>query len=180
MQTSIVGAVLAALMAGSAPAAGQSLAEVARKEQARREAMRSAGKTYTNADLTPDITPVPISAEPSRHEGASDAAGTDASEPVPAVVESATDAPTTAEPLRPGGIDEAGWRRRGEGLMNRVAIAEKALAEVSGPSEGNERQRARMTELRLKYEAALGRAQAALAAFEREAEAAGVPPAWRR
>ena len=49
-------------IAGVAPVCAQSLADVARQESERRQAVKDAGKTYTNKDLKPVPTPPPSDA----------------------------------------------------------------------------------------------------------------------
>ena len=127
---------VAVLVAGAGPAAAQSLAEIARKEQARREAVRAPGKTYTNADLSSEPAPSETPDRAVRQESPTETPAAESAEPSPDTRTGETPA-VEPDPLLPGGIDEAGWRRRAAGLRNRVASAQKALDAVSGPSEGN-------------------------------------------
>ncbi|MDP1568884.1 MAG: hypothetical protein Q8L86_02685 [Vicinamibacterales bacterium] len=161
------------------PAASQSLADVAKKEQARREAVAGAGKVYTNGDLTPDpmgtaaaepgvVAPV---SEPAEEAGAAAVPAADPAEP------GAVDPAATEPGPR---LDEAYWRRQVASRRARVEEAREKLARVSGPSEGNERQLARVAELKATAEGVLARAEASLAALEREARTLGVPEAWIR
>jgi len=173
---------LAVVLLMVAPAEAQPLADVARKEQARREAVPAPGKAYTNEDLTPDRTGAPTSEAQAAASGASqvqeaggesDATAGGAASPEPSAGNAAAD---EAEPM----LDEAYWRRQARVLRGRVEKAREGLAVVSGPSEGNERQQARVAELRAAAEGVLTRAEATLAAFEREARTLNVPAEWIR
>lgn len=163
-----------------APAAAQSLADVAKKEQVRREAVAGSGKVYTNGDLTPD--PFARSTEPPVTGAVAlpDAAAQDADAPAvaadPAAPPSAEATPAEAAPM----LDEAYWRRQAAARRARVEEARQRLALVSVRSEGNERQQAKMAELKATAEGVLARAEASLAALEREAQSLGVPEAWIR
>lgn len=53
---------LALTLAAAAPAAAQSLGDVARAEAARRNALPAQGRVYTNESLTPDFTTPPAPA----------------------------------------------------------------------------------------------------------------------
>lgn len=175
-----LGAGFAGLLGMAAPAQAQSLADIAKKEQERRGTMEAAGKAYTNADLVPDPAGEPevvdtlrapvASVEPDATQAsAAGLAGGDAA--------SAADQ-TASEPEST--LDEPYWRRQARVFHSRVEGARKALEAVSGPSEGNERQQAKVAELRASAEGVLLRAEGALQAFEREARTAGVPEEWIR
>lgn len=174
--------VLAVVLLMAAPAEAQPLADVARKEQARREAVPTPGKAYTNGDLTPDRTGAPTSEAPAAATGASpvqEADGDTAATAGGAVSREPAAGDAAAGQAEPR-LDEAYWRRQARVLRGRVEKAREALAVVSGPSEGNERQQARVAELRAAAEGVLTRAEATLAAFEREARTLNVPAEWIR
>lgn len=168
------------LLCFAAPAASQSLVDVAKKEQVRREAVAGTGKVYTNEDLTPDPRGT-AAAEPAAdvlapaiepmEEAGAPAAAADAAEGT-----SADGTPAESPPM----LDEAYWRRQFAARRARVEDARQKLARVSGPSEGNERQQAKMADLKATAEGVLAQAEAALAAFEREARTLGVPEGWIR
>jgi hypothetical protein len=174
----ILAAVLGLLCAVT-PAAAQSLADVAKKEQARRDSVHAPGKAYTNADLTPDWTGPPAEEEPE----ALPAIGTESSTEPEANHDAERDEAAAAEAVSSdpeSTLDEAYWRGQARARRTRVEEAQQRLARVSGPSEGNERQQAKMAELKISAEGVLARAEAALAAFERQAQAQGVPEGWIR
>lgn len=80
-------------------AVGQSLGDVARKEEERRKAIKSSGKVYTNDQLKADPTPsIPVSVTP-----------TPASEPGST---SASPAPATDSDSDTDKGDEKSWRKR--------------------------------------------------------------------
>jgi hypothetical protein len=98
---------IVALGMASVPLAGQTLAEVAKKEEERRKNVKSTGKTYTNKDLgslPPGAPPAPPPAQ------APGAAATDAS--------AAKDAekPGEKEPVK----DQAYWSGRMKELQTQV------------------------------------------------------------
>ena len=148
----------------AAPAAAQSLAGVAAKEQVRRQTIEAAGKAYTNADLVPDPSESP--------------AGEEAELPNDGLpVEEASDAePDTTD----GALDEAYWRRLAATIRIRLERAREALAVVSVPSEGNERQLAKIAELKAKAQEVLDRAEEAEWRFLQEVDARRVPQEWIR
>jgi hypothetical protein len=164
------------------PAGAQSLADLARQEQARLSTVQTSGKTYTNGDLTPDlrgeartVSADDMPAAAGTAEPAADAA-VPAPNPTSANTEPAAEAADDPQPA----LDEALWRRRAAAHRTRVEDARQKLARVSGPSEGDERQQAKVAELRATAEGVLQRAEAALAGFEREARMLRVPEAWIR
>src|SRR5215203_5296771 len=67
---------IVALATTSVPLAGQTLADVAKKEEERRKTVKSPGKTYTNKDLgsLPPGTPAPPPAQPAAAVSADTAA----------------------------------------------------------------------------------------------------------
>lgn len=175
-----LGAWVTGLLLVAMPAAAQSLADVAKKEQARRDSVQAPGKAYTNADLTPDRTGPPAEDEPEARpaiatEGTSEPEAVQDGE---SGGEAAAAEPAPREPENT--LDEAFWRGRANALRARVDTAREAFERVSRPSEGNERQQAKIAELRASAEGVLARAEAALAAFERQARAQGVPEGWLR
>src|SRR5262245_31411788 len=94
-------AVLLVLLSVAAPCAGQaqSLAEVAKQEEARRKTVKAPGKVYTNPDLRPDISK---SAAPPQTTAAP------ADSKAPADGKDAADKSKTEEPVK----DQAYWSGR--------------------------------------------------------------------
>lgn len=166
------------LLSHARPTIAQSLADVARKEQARRESVCESGKVYTNADLTADDSSAPAATRANVPETM---ARSSPGAPAPVTASTGDADGVSSIPNEPGNsLDEASWRLRATSLRKRVARARDALATLSGASEGNSHQQTKMSELRATSEEVLGRAADALAAFEREAATLGVPAAWIR
>jgi hypothetical protein len=168
---------LSAATVVAAPAGAQSLADVARNEQLRRERVEAPSKTYTNADLTPDPRAVsavetsrPLtSAAASEADNAGDERG---AEPA--------DGGAGAGAVVGEGLDEAYWRRRAAGFRLRVERTRAALEELSKPSEASPREQARLVELRARAEQALAEAEEDLWRFMQVVDARGVPLEWVR
>ena len=164
----------------------QGLAAVAKKEEARRKAVTTGGKVYTNDNLRPDITPAGSPASPN----GSPAVPSAPAAPAPSANPAAGDA--AAGEVK----DEAYWRNRMSGarsaversrifadalqsrinalttdIVNRADPAQRAQLEL-------ERQRAVAELDRVKKEIADG--TKAIADLEEEARKAGVPPGWLR
>jgi|CXWL01.1.fsa_nt_gi hypothetical protein len=177
--------VLCALALGrSSPAAGQSLAELARQESARREAA-GRGKVITNSDLKP-VAPATV------------AAPADSTPTVKADANATSDAAKAAAAKAPADEqkDEKYWRQRvatardgmarsqtfQQALEARVAALSTDFINRDDPAKraqvGVERTKA-VTELeRVKKE--IIQYQAELATIAEEARRAGVPPGWVR
>jgi hypothetical protein len=164
-------------------AEGQTLADVARAEEARRKSISKTSKVYTNETLKEDITvPVPANVTPA--------------EPQP-------DAQVPSDPL-PGGEaepvppvkDQKYWSGRmnaarealerseifAQSLQSRINALSTEFVNRDDPAQRAqidlERQRA-LTELdRVKKE--IDAHTKAIAAIEEEARKAGVPPGWLR
>lgn len=154
-----------------------SLAELAKKEEARRKAIKGSGKVYTNADL-----PKPA-AEPR--------AALPPAAPV-AEAEKKREEPQKQEPEK----DEAWWRgrittakeslRRNEMFFDALQTRINSLANDFA-SRDDPFQRAKIAEDRLKALNELERVKAdieqdkkQIAAIEEEARQAGIPPGWLR
>src|SRR5687768_14334958 len=180
-----------------APANGQSLAELARQEEARRKAISAPAKVYTN-DSIRSGTPAPPAPVPSV---------TSASAPAPASASgSATIANAPAAATGPAKLaaapaaeepkGEAYWKKRmqaGRDALSRAQIFAEALqtrinalsadfVARDDPAQrsviATDRQKA-LTELdRVKQE--IAQHTKGIAAIQDEARRAGVPPGWLR
>lgn len=187
---------LAASAASVAVAEAQSLADVARAEEARRKAVRSGSKVYTNDDLQPDFTrPVPPPA-PAASPSATDS-------PAPASV--AEGAPAAASPDQPAGAaaadapdmrDQAYWSNRIgqarsqlersraflQAMQNRVDMLWTDFVNRDDPVQRGNIEKERLAAIeeleRLKQEVADN--ERAITAVEDEARRAGVPAGWLR
>ena len=172
-------------MAVPSVATGQSLADVARTEQARRKDQPKASKVYTNDSVKSDITPstpVPEGATPD----------------APAATD-ATPAPAPADAAAPAGgerRDQGYWKGRMTGAREQLdrskTFAEALQTRVNALSadfvnRDDPAQQAQIGQNRAKAVAELDRVQReiaaqikAIAAIEDEARKAGVPPGWLR
>jgi hypothetical protein len=188
MRLPFVIAVLAAHVFGFAAGAdAQSLGEVAKREEARRKAVKTPSKVYTNDSLRSVDPPAP--ATPA---DASTAAAPPAAAPASVGAPAVSSAPVTPVSLR----DEKYWRGRMEAtrtavaraqtfqdaLQSRINVLSADFVNRDDPAQRNviaaERQKA-LTELaRVQQEIADG--QKAIAAIQEEARRANVPPGWLR
>jgi hypothetical protein len=182
---------LAVVVFAAGPAAAQSLAEVARKEQERRTKVTQPSKTYTNADLKAVPAPVP----PAGGEAGTAPPATQQVEQAAAQEKEAGEAAEAVEaddPLK----DEAHWRARiteardqlersqvlRDALQSRINALTADFAARDDPAQraviANDRQRA-LAELDRLVKQCEEQLQA-IAAIEEEARKAGVPPGWLR
>jgi len=185
---SIAGALVVAC---AATASAQSLADVARREEERRKAVRTSGKVYTNDALRPEqpspgvvpAAPPPPAAQP-------------AAPPAPSA-----DAPGVQKPTGPGagGEDpktEPYWRKRitaardalsraqifAEALQTRINVLSADYVNRDDPAQRDavaaDRQKALAELDRVKQE--IQQHQKAITALQDEARRAGVPAGWVR
>lgn len=183
-------AVCAAVLFVALPgaAAAQSLADVARAEQARRQGQPKSSKVYTNDSVKSDITPsTPVP------EGAAAAAADAAAVPDAAPAPAPAEAPATTSGER---RDQAYWKARmtdaREQLERSKTFAEALQTRVNALSadfvnRDDPAQQAQIGQNRAKAVAELDRVQReivsqtkAIATIEDEARKAGVPPGWLR
>jgi hypothetical protein len=168
------------LASGVVPLRAQSLADVARQEEARRKEIRQPAKVYTNKDLVSVPSTSPQTAS-STAPAVPDAAGKTDKD---AAKDAAKDAKDTKDP---GGVkDQAYWSNRLKALTaqldgdqmladaqrNRVNML--TAAAVTGP----DMQKALDDLDRLMQ--AIERDRKAVADFPEEARRASVPPGWLR
>lgn len=172
----------------AAPA--QSLADVARKEEARRKKIQTPGKVYTNKDVKPVDGLQP---ETPREPAA--APGADVAEAAPAAPAAGEQA-EAPDDSRQRADDEQRWRQRmadaraelersrmfAEALQSRINALTTDFTARDDPA-----QRGVIEADRQKAIAQLGRVQSeiqqqikAIADLEEEARRAGVPPGWLR
>ena len=182
------------LVAQSAPfaAAGQqqSLAEVARKEEARRKKVKTSGKVYTNKDVkAADGMP----SSPPTETAAPAAGGAETTSPAAPAGQQAEAPPGESEQRAD---DEQQWRQRmtdARGALERSRMFAEALQSRINAltrdfyARDDPAQRAVIEADRQKAIAELGRVESeiqqqikAIADLEEEARRAGVPPGWLR
>ena len=191
MHTSRISAIsVAALVLTSvSQAAPQSLADVARAEQARRKATTGPTKTYTNDDLAKadDFPPSPPATGP--------AAAAPAKPATPEAKAAASDKP--AQPASPAAVrDEKYWRTRmadaRTALQRNQAFLDALQSQINGlytefVNMGDPAKRAVIEKKRLAAIAEQDRLKAdiavqtkAITGIEDEARRAGVPAGWLR
>jgi hypothetical protein len=177
---------LLALSSWPAPLGAQSLADVARAEEARRKAVRGTGKVYTNDDLKGGQAAAPTPAQaPSGDKPATAPAPT-------AKPETEKPKPENAEPPK----DEKYWRGRmlalrqaiernnlhAEALQSRVNALNTEFANMDDPFKRAGIEQSRRTTIaeleRVKQETE--KLNRDIAALEDEARRASVPPGWLR
>ena len=178
-----------------AAAGAQSLADVARSEEARRTKSGKAGKVYTNQDLKRDHpTPATAPTAPAPaggHAGGSGAAAAPGTAAAPGAA-----AADPAAPAEPEARGEAYWRERmsaARASQQRSQMFANALQSQINAlttdfvNRDDPAQRAVIEQNRLKAMAELERVQREMAAstkaitdLENEARKAGVPAGWLR
>lgn len=168
----------------SAPLSAQSLADLSKKEEARRKTVKATGKVYTNKDLGSAPPPAATPAAPA--DAAQPAAGDTAKE-TPAVAR-----PEQSEPVK----DQAYWSGRMkelraqldrdqtyvDALQTRINALSADFVNRDDPAQrakiSSDRQRAVAEHERLTKQIEAGKK--AIADLEEEARRAGVPPGWLR
>ena len=177
--------VAALMLCGAATASAQSLADVARQEEARRKAVAGAGKVYTNEALQPEPPPSPGSVP--------------AAPPAPPPHRLLRPRPTNPrQPAAPGATPktEAEWKKRiaderdalsraqtfAEAFQSRINVLSADFVNVDDPARRDvvaaDRQKA-LSELdRVKAE--IQAHQKAITDIQTEARKAGVPAGWVR
>src|SRR5687767_10505826 len=184
MHSGMRNTVAALILFAAATASAQSLADVARQEEARRKGVAGAGKVYTNEALQPEPPPSPGSVP----------AATPAAPATPPAA--AGDKP--ADPAAPGAMPktEAEWKKRiaderdalsraqifAEALQSRINVLSADFVNVDDPAKRDvvaaERQKA-LSELdRVKTE--IQAHQKKITDIQTEARKAGVPAGWVR
>jgi len=173
-----------------AVAPAQSLAEVAKQEEARRKAVKEAGKVYTNTDLRPDIS----KGEPAASASAQTdkAAPADGAKPSADGKDASADKKKTDEPVK----DQAYWSGRigearsaldrskifADALQSRLNSLAADFVNRDDPAQRSqielERQRAASELARVTKE--IAEHTKAITDIEEEARKAGVPPGWLR
>ncbi len=177
-------------VAGSAGA--QSLAEVARAEEARRKAQTDPVKVYTNEDLQPDFTrPTPPPATPATPDSTATATEPGTTPDAPAAGEAPSSTPA-------GGAEkgEAYWRERmasaqaqvertrmfAQAVQNRIDMLWTDFVNRDDPVQRSlieqDRNKALAELEQLKED--MEKHQQAIAEIEREARRANVPRGWLR
>jgi hypothetical protein len=196
MTNGVVGLVVVGglVLAAGAAHAQQSLADVARTEQARRKDIKHPTKVYTNDDVK-DVKPISTMGQ-TKDAAGTQGAGGDGAAATPDGASGASGAPAAAKPGTPGAVgggDEAQWRGRmgaAREQLTRASIqldaittrgaqlAITAAAQGEGSQASRSREDAVQEAARLKAD--VQRYQQALSDLEEQAHKAGVPAGWLR
>jgi hypothetical protein len=173
------------LAAGAVPLPAQSLAEVARQEEARRKEIRQPAKVYTNKDLVSVPSPSPQPQTASSTAPGADAAGKNGDKDKDA--RDAAKDPQGKDPKAAGDVkDQAYWANRQKTLTAQL-VGDQTLADAqrtrvnaltAAAVTGPDLQKA-LDELD-RLTQAVERDKAAVADFPEEARRASVPPGWLR
>ena len=195
MKSRVLVCALAGLLLFGSSAQGQSLAEMARQEQARRTAVKQPSKVYTNKDLRPEPGGAPPPAETIQ---------TAPAQPAPAEAPGSPGEGSAAKPVEPAAPqgqqapveDEAHWRdritsaRAGleetriliEAMQSRINALTADFAARDDPAQraviGNDRTQALAALARLQDD--FQKKTQVISDIEEEARRAGVPPGWLR
>jgi hypothetical protein len=168
--------VLGVLVAGVIPAGAQSLADIARTEEARRKTIKQTSRVYTDADVAKWRTVTAESQQAAATVTALDANGNPAGEAA-----TAAGLPT----------DEAGWRARLQSardgidrnrlLVNALEQQARTAKARAGDEDGNgeDPNASRAAEIK-RLKAEMEAFSRTLANAEEDARQAGVPPGWVR
>lgn len=182
---------LAVLVVSASSAAAQSLGEIARQEEARRKAIRSSGKVYTNENLdaqpAPATPPAPQPTTPAAP--AAPSTSTPPAAPAPGAAPSASSASGAPK-------TEADWRKRvtderdalsraqifADALQTKLNSLETDFVNTDDPARralvDADRQKSRAELDRVKQE--IQQHQKAITDVQDEARRAGVPAGWVR
>lgn len=182
------GSALVLLAGSSAP--GQTLADVARAEEARRKSVKDAGKVYTNEDLKRESGAPADAQKPVSSPGA--AAAAPAGQPAAEQAPQASSAQKEEEPRK----DQAYWSGRMKQARDQLERSKLLLAALESRTNAlnadfvnrdDPAQRAEIERDRQRNVAETDRVRKeieqqtkAIAAIEEEARKAGVPAGWLR
>jgi len=190
---------VASFVLASAYISGQSLGDVARKEETRRKEVKSSGKVYTNDDLRPSPGPAPAAPDSATQANGTPNTGGDASSQPAAPGSPTAEQPKegTAKPVADDAKkDEVYWKKRltdarlavdrartfAEALQTRINALTADFSARSDPAQraqiGNDRQKALDELTRVQKEIQDG--TKAIADIQEEGRKAGVPAAWLR
>ena len=199
--TVLSSAVVLAVVCASA-AAAQSLGDIARKEEARRKAITTSGKVYTNDSLRgelPPAAPAAASGQTAPESEPADAPDEKDATPDTASVQPPSTAAEAATP--PGGAaappaDEASWRQRvatvrtalsraqmfATALQSRIDALATDFANRDDPAQrtvvADDRDKAIAELARVQLE--IDQHQKAITAIQSDARRVGVPAGWVR
>ena len=148
----------------------QSLADIARQEEARRDSIRKTSKTFTNSSLSDD---------PDQRSAAARTKVPPSTPPLPAPPGNASPAVEAPTAVKAETVpDEKQWRSQAAKHWALIAVARKEVAALAGASHEDPREQALLDALRKRRQLALAQAEESQRRFERQADASQVPRAW--
>jgi hypothetical protein len=187
---------LASLVFAGSVARGQSLVDIARKEEARRKAVTTPARVYTNQDVRPMAPAEPASPEQPATPGAAQAPIVPPAGPGANAPKETAQPPTTPLPPQTDVKDEASWRSLATEARTKLERSEETLSVFTAQNEVLAGRFAALSDLaqRAQVVAEMQKAQAEIdslqkeiaaqaqqiAAIEEQARRAGVPPGWIR
>ncbi|HEY8536730.1 MAG TPA: hypothetical protein VIL25_09775 [Vicinamibacterales bacterium] len=181
---------IALVVAGAAPAAAQSLAEIARKEEARRAAIKKPSRVITNKDLRPVErweAPAPAPATPPAEATPAAPSAASGRQPAPeAEAQEEPDLETQEREWRQKMSDAKTALERSQmyydALQSRINALWAEFTAKDDPAQRAvvelERRKAIAEQERVKEE--IEQRRKAIGDLEEEARRAGVPPGWLR
>lgn len=171
----IRGIFAAVAVALAMPASAQSLAEVAKKEEARRAGAPKAVKSYSNADLAPSDVPAPKASEPA--EACYESSSLNKCIPADELLTRVTANTPNVELAK----EEDGWRRSAEqirALVLRLQGEMKPLAATAADESRSAGERALAASGVARMSKSLRTQQEKWATLEKEAALKLVPHEW--
>jgi hypothetical protein len=184
----------AAAVAAPVLLSAQSLGELAKQEEARRKAIKTPGKVYTNDTIRSEPAPAQAATQPATAPAPAGAATPAAPDAAPAPDDPANGAAPAA--TSSGKKDETYWKKRivaardaldrsqtfADALQSRINALTTDFASRDDPAQraviAADRQKALAELERVKQE--IQQHTKAIAAVQEEARRAGVPPGWLR
>jgi hypothetical protein len=187
--TFVIGATLVSLLAGTEIAQAQSLADVAKQEEARRKAVKKPAKVYTNGSLTPvpgEVIPTPPAPRPEGEAQPESVPGAEPAKDTPSADEATSDPKQTPGYWKKRMVDAVEARDNNQLMIdalqsrvnalltdftNRDDPAQRALIAADRQKALDELERRKKEQEQL---------EKAILDLEDEARRAGVPPGWLR
>lgn len=175
--------VLVLLAAWASPVAAQSLADVARKEEARRKQVKQSSRVITNKDLRPTdrVSPPPV-APPAGAASPAPEAGAPADPPADEAAQREQDEQAWRQKMADARIALERSQMYSDALQSKINALWADFTARDDPAQRAqlelERKRALAEQERVKGE--IEKQKKAIADLEEEARKAGVPPGWIR
>ena len=189
--------ILILTVAATVVANGQSLGELAKQEEARRKAIKTSGKVYTNESIRGQAVPSRPAPATAPASAASPPPASPAAEPPSTKPQNSAASKTSAPPVETAEVkDEAYWKKRiqsardqlgraqmfADALQTRINVLSADFVARDDPAQraviATDRQKALAELDRVKQE--IGQFTKAIAEIQTDARRANVPPGWLR